>query len=62
MNQLDMAGRHGVITGGATGLGYATAQRMLASGARVTLWDRDRDALTRATRELGAKEIGRAHV
>jgi len=58
MNQLDMAGRHAVITGGATGLGYATAQRMLASGARVTLWDRDRDALTRATRELGAKALG----
>ena len=58
MNQLDMAGRHAVITGGATGLGYATAQRMLASGARVTLWDRDREALTRATRELGAKALG----
>ena len=35
MNQLDMAGRHAVITGGATGLGFAIAQRMLASGARV---------------------------
>ena len=58
MNQLDMAGRHAVITGGATGLGYATAQRMLSSGARVTLWDRDRDALTRATLELGAKALG----
>ena len=31
MNQLDMKGRHGVITGGATGLGFAIAQRMLAS-------------------------------
>ena len=55
MNNLDMAGRHAVITGGATGLGFAIAQRMLASGARVTLWDRDRDALARATRELGPK-------
>ncbi|MEY4883103.1 MAG: hypothetical protein RIS34_957 [Pseudomonadota bacterium] len=58
MNALDMAGRHAVITGGATGLGYATAQRMLASNARVTLWDRDGDALVRATRELGAKAMG----
>ncbi|MEO8858513.1 MAG: SDR family NAD(P)-dependent oxidoreductase [Burkholderiaceae bacterium] len=55
MNQLDLQGRHAVITGGATGLGYAIAQRMLASGARVTLWDRDGDALARATAELGAK-------
>ena len=55
MNQLDMAGRHAVITGGATGLGFAIAQRMLASGARVTLWDRDREALVRATKELGPK-------
>ena len=57
MNKLDLNGRHAVITGGATGLGYAIAQRMLASGARVTLWDRDRDALARATRELGPKAV-----
>ncbi len=41
MNLLDMKGRHAVITGAATGLGFAIAQRMLASGARVTIWDRD---------------------
>ena len=55
MNQLDMNGRHAVVTGGATGLGYAIAQRMLASGASVTLWDRDEAALQRACAELGAK-------
>jgi NAD(P)-dependent dehydrogenase (short-subunit alcohol dehydrogenase family) len=41
MNQYDMKGRHAVITGGATGLGYAIAERVLASGGTVTLWDRD---------------------
>jgi len=41
MNLLDMKGRHAVITGAATGLGFAIAQRMLASGACVTIWDRD---------------------
>ena len=55
MNQLDMAGRHAVITGGATGLGYAIAQRMLASGARVTLWDRDAAAAAKACGALGAQ-------
>ena len=53
MNQLDMQGRHAVITGGAAGLGLAIAQRMLASGATVTLWDRDEGALAAAARALG---------
>ena len=54
MNQLDMQGRHAVITGGAAGLGFAIAQRMLASGATVTLWDRDEVALAGAAKALGA--------
>jgi 3-oxoacyl-[acyl-carrier protein] reductase len=58
MNQLDMQGRHAVITGGATGLGYAIAQRMLASGASVTLWDRDTSALSKACAELGSQAHG----
>ena len=53
-----MNGRHAVITGGATGLGYAIAQRMLASGASVTLWDRDTQALTKACAALGPKAHG----
>ncbi|MFM2066385.1 MAG: hypothetical protein RLZZ584_1294 [Pseudomonadota bacterium] len=39
MNQIDLKGRTAVVTGGAQGIGYATAQRMLASGASVALWD-----------------------
>ena len=54
MNQLDFKGRHGVITGGATGLGYAIAERLLASGGQVTLWDLDADAAQRAAAALGA--------
>ncbi|MBE7366242.1 SDR family NAD(P)-dependent oxidoreductase [Ramlibacter pallidus] len=41
MNQLDFQGRQAVVTGGAAGLGYAIAQRLVASGGGVTLWDRD---------------------
>jgi NAD(P)-dependent dehydrogenase (short-subunit alcohol dehydrogenase family) len=33
MNQLDFKGRHAVVTGGATGLGYAIAQRWLRRAA-----------------------------
>ncbi len=41
MNQLDFKDRVAVITGGAVGIGFAVAQRLVASGARVSLWDRD---------------------
>ena len=54
MNQLDLQGRHAVITGGAVGLGFAIAQRMLASGAQATLWDRNAQALADARARLGA--------
>lgn len=53
MNSLDLADRHAVITGGATGLGLGIARRMLASGAHVSLWDRDEDALRVAHAQLG---------
>jgi 2-dehydro-3-deoxy-L-rhamnonate dehydrogenase (NAD+) len=55
MNQLDFSGRHAVVTGGATGLGYAIAQRLIASGGSVTLWDRDAAAMQRAVAQLGAR-------
>jgi NAD(P)-dependent dehydrogenase (short-subunit alcohol dehydrogenase family) len=58
MNQLDLQGRHAVITGGAAGLGLAIAQRMLASGATLTLWDRDAKALAAACERLGPKVKG----
>jgi NAD(P)-dependent dehydrogenase (short-subunit alcohol dehydrogenase family) len=53
MNQLDFKGRHAVITGGATGLGYAIAERLMASGGQITLWDLDAEAVQRAAAALG---------
>lgn len=55
MNQLDFQGRHAVVTGGATGLGYAIAQRLIASGGSVTLWDRDEAGARKAAGALGAQ-------
>jgi 2-dehydro-3-deoxy-L-rhamnonate dehydrogenase (NAD+) len=52
MNQLDLNGRLAVITGGARGIGYAAAQRALASGASVSLWDVDRTRLEQAGETL----------
>jgi 3-oxoacyl-[acyl-carrier protein] reductase len=57
MNQLDMKGRNAIVTGGAAGIGLAIARRLVASGAQVSLWDRDAAALDAAAKELGAHVI-----
>jgi len=44
-----------VITGGASGIGLATARRILAEGGQVTLWDVDQAKLDAATAEFGAR-------
>ena len=58
MNKLDLEHDNIIITGGAAGIGLAIAQRLAASGARVSLWDRDE----RALRESAAKLGGETHV
>jgi NAD(P)-dependent dehydrogenase (short-subunit alcohol dehydrogenase family) len=52
MHTFDLKGRRAVITGGAQGIGRAIAERCLASGARVSLWDRDAELLASTAREL----------
>jgi 3-oxoacyl-[acyl-carrier protein] reductase len=48
-----MKGRNAVVTGGAAGIGFAIAQRLVQSGARVSLWDRDDNSLAAAAKKLG---------
>jgi 3-oxoacyl-[acyl-carrier protein] reductase len=43
-----------IVTGGASGIGLATAQRLAKDGAKVILWDRDADALATAAEQIGA--------
>ncbi|MES2415448.1 MAG: SDR family NAD(P)-dependent oxidoreductase [Pseudomonadota bacterium] len=52
MNVLDLTGRHAVVTGGARGIGLAVAKRLAESGAKISLWDRDKEALDQAAKEL----------
>src|SRR6202051_2766282 len=52
MNAIDLKGRTAIITGGARGIGFAAAQKMLASGAAVALWDIDASALGKAAASL----------
>ena len=54
MNRIDLDGRVAVITGGAQGIGYAIAERLLASGAAVSLWDADAGKLAEARGSLGS--------
>jgi NAD(P)-dependent dehydrogenase (short-subunit alcohol dehydrogenase family) len=50
--RIDLKGRVAVITGGARGIGYAAAARMLHSGATAVLWDVDAARLAEAKAEL----------
>jgi NAD(P)-dependent dehydrogenase (short-subunit alcohol dehydrogenase family) len=60
MNAIDLKNRTAIVTGGARGIGFAIAQRMLASGAAVALWDVDAAALDKAAAAL--KSGGRVYI
>ncbi|MCB1427420.1 MAG: SDR family NAD(P)-dependent oxidoreductase, partial [Notoacmeibacter sp.] len=53
MNVYDFSGEVAVITGGAQGIGLATARRMIEGGAQVRLWDIDAAMLEKAKAALG---------
>ena len=54
MNRIDLDGRVAIVTGGAQGIGFATAQRMLRSGAKVIVWDIDEPLMVRSREALQA--------
>lgn len=58
---MDVRGKTAFITGGASGLGFATARALTAKGAAVILADIDADGVEAAAqtlREEGAKALG----
>src|ERR1700685_4269089 len=52
-----LAGQTAAITGGARGIGRATATALLRQGMRVAIGDVDFDAATRTAEELGASAV-----
>lgn len=46
-------GRVAVVTGGASGIGFGAAQRLLREGAKVAVWDRDAAALAALAEKIG---------
>jgi NAD(P)-dependent dehydrogenase (short-subunit alcohol dehydrogenase family) len=54
---IDLASRHALITGGASGIGLAIARQLMACGARVTIADVDKANLSGAAEEYGFEAI-----
>lgn len=60
LNIYDLSGRVAVVTGGAQGIGFSVAERLVASGARVALWDVNGDKAAQAAAELAGAGIAQA--
>ena len=45
MNNIDLKNRIAIVTGGAQGFGLAMVEKFLASGAKVIIWDKDKNLL-----------------
>jgi NAD(P)-dependent dehydrogenase (short-subunit alcohol dehydrogenase family) len=57
MNKIDLTGRCAVVTGGAQGFGRAIAERFVASGAKVAIWDHDQPLAEKTAKAIGASAI-----
>ncbi|MEM8790127.1 MAG: SDR family NAD(P)-dependent oxidoreductase [Pseudomonadota bacterium] len=62
MNRIDLEGRKAIVTGGAQGIGKAIAERFIASGAFVTIWDVDRALSEQTVAALGEENCSHISV
>ncbi len=47
MNKINLENRVAIVTGGAQGFGLAITKRFIESGARVLIWDKDKEYLNK---------------
>jgi len=57
MNQFDLKNKTAIITGGAQGFGFDIAKRFLNSGAKVIIWDIDKNELLKASKEINNSKL-----
>lgn len=55
LDKFKLTGRVAVVTGGASGIGFSTAEALAEAGARVIITDRDEAAIASAVAKLGEK-------
>jgi NAD(P)-dependent dehydrogenase (short-subunit alcohol dehydrogenase family) len=55
---MELNGTSAVITGGASGLGAATARALAAEGVRVTVFDRNVEGAEQIAKEVGGNAVG----
>lgn len=58
MIDFQLGGRVAVVTGGASGIGFACAQALAHSGATVSVWDLDAARVEQARASLGERHHG----
>ena len=55
LREISLEGKTALVTGGATGIGFAIAEQMIDAGARVIIVGRREEKLREAAAELGDK-------
>lgn len=54
---MDIKGQTAIVTGGASGMGAATARALAAAGAKVALWDMNEEAAAKVAQECGGTAV-----
>ena len=55
MNKFNLSNRVAIVTGGAQGFGLAISERFIQSGAKVIIWDIDKEAAEIAIKKINSK-------
>ena len=55
MINFNLSNRVGIVTGGAQGFGFSISERFIQSGAKVIIWDIDKEAVETAIKKINSK-------